>query len=287
MTHVAIPGGVWSEDAPTAAGPVRELALRPVGGEDELFLLDTVDQAAPSTRATALLARCLGDGGVAVDAGALAVGDREALLLQLRRLTLGETVDCVVSCPAEGCGERMELVLRVTDLLVPPYSDVRRAHDLTGELDGASYQVSFRLPTARDLDAVAPVARGDPERAANLLLDRCVREVTRNGRAVAADTLGPAVRAWIAAAMAEHDPQAEIELELACPVCHRASAVMFDTATFLLQELDARADLLMQEVHTLALHYHWAERDILQMPWRRRARYLELVAGSGERATAR
>jgi hypothetical protein len=37
-------------------------------------------------------------------------------------------------------------------------------------------------------------------------------------------------------------------------------------------------DALYQEVHLLALHYHWAEAAILQMPVSRRRRYLRLLA---------
>lgn len=38
------------------------------------------------------------------------------------------------------------------------------------------------------------------------------------------------------------------------------------------------ADLLLTEVHALALHYHWSERDILALPRARRRRYLALLA---------
>jgi hypothetical protein len=288
VVRVAIPGGVWGDAAQRTDGPLRELALRPVSGEDEAFLLDTADLASPSARATALLARCLGDGDddgdVERTARALTVGDREALLLQLRRLTIGETFDCVLPCPADGCGERMELELRVSNLLVPTYDDVRRTYELSAEVDGVRYDVSFRLPTAADLDEVALTARDDPARGADALLARCLCTATRDGVEVHVDALAPAVRRAIADEMAQRDPQAEIELELACPVCGSAFAVVFDTAAFFLQELDERAARLLHEVHTLALHYHWSERDILQMPRRRRARYLELV---GESATAR
>src|SRR3954462_9481400 len=119
MLRVAIPGGVWRDDTPQTDGLVRQIALRPVGGEDEAFLLDTAEQAAPSERATALLARCLLEPDADIAARALTVGDREALLLHLRRLTMGETCDCMLRCPAEQCGERMELELNVSDLLVP------------------------------------------------------------------------------------------------------------------------------------------------------------------------
>jgi hypothetical protein len=87
-----------------------------------------------------------------------------------------------------------------------------------------------------------------------------------------------AAREPIAVAMAERDPQAEIELDLECPSCATPFGVVFDTATFLLQELDARAARLLEEVHALAFHYHWSEREILAMAPTRRERYLTLLA---------
>jgi hypothetical protein len=41
---------------------------------------------------------------------------------------------------------------------------------------------------------------------------------------------------------------------------------------------------LLEEVHVLALHYHWAERDILALTTARRGRYLQLLARDRERA---
>lgn len=34
----------------------------------------------------------------------------------------------------------------------------------------------------------------------------------------------------------------------------------------------------MEEVHVLALHYHWSEAEILSLPSSKRARYLALLA---------
>jgi hypothetical protein len=104
---------------------------------------------------------------------------------------------------------------------------------------------------------------------------------------VAAAALPSAIRDALSDAIAERDPQAEIELDVACPACRTAFSVVFDTAAFFLQELDGRAAQLVQDVHTLAWHYHWSERDILRMPRRRRARYLELVAEAAARARVR
>ena len=100
-------------------------------------------------------------------------------------------------------------------------------------------------------------------------------------------TLAPEVRVAIGAAMAEHDPQAELELDLICPVCGAQFSAVFDTATFFLQELDQRSARLLRDVHTLAWHYHWSEREILRMAPQRRAQYLDLVAGTRAGATSR
>lgn len=269
--RVALPGGV-------------ELALRAVGGEDEVFILDT-GGALPGERATALLSRCISDGGrIAPD---LTVGDREALLLHLRRLTFGETLDCTLRCPAESCGEPLELALGVSDLLVAPYREVRASYEVAADVDGERFEVSFRLPTAGDLDHVATLSRSDPEQGAGEILRRCVLSATRNGAVIDVAALPAAVRAAVSAAMAERDPQAELELELRCPTCGLAFSMVFDTAAFFLRELEERAAALLREVHTLALHYHWSETEILRMPARRRAQYLALLAELPSTARAR
>ena len=246
-------------------------------------MLESSEVIEPSARATALVARCLVDVANPDDASrALSVGDREALLLHLRRATLGDVVDGVLRCPSASCNEPMELELRVSQLLLPPYGDTNREHDLVVRDDGARYDIRFRLPTGNDLDHASGTARHDPERAAGELLQRCLVNVSRDDVAVSGADLPPAVRDAISAAMAAKDPQAEIELELACPACGAEFAVVFDTATFFLAELDARASALLREVHVLAAHYHWSERDILRMPPGRRSLYLELVAESAK-----
>jgi len=77
--------------------------------------------------------------------------------------------------------------------------------------------------------------------------------------------------------MAELDPQAELLLNLSCPVCGHAFSTVFDTATFLFQELARRAGNLYREVHLLAFHYHWSEAEIMGMTAAKRHRYLDLL----------
>ena len=109
----------------------RSVELRAVTGADELAVERTTTESAAAL-VTRLLARCvvgLGPLGLPDIARirTLAIGDREALLLQLRRLTFGERVSAVLACPS--CTERMDLELRVDELLVEPVRAERAEHD--------------------------------------------------------------------------------------------------------------------------------------------------------------
>src|ERR1700733_1838743 len=104
----------------------RDAVLRQLTGRDEAFLLEQGRNLTLAALTTAMLARCVCRLGsispVTPEAvRALSVGDREALLLHLRRLTLGEGMSCVLGCPA--CAEKLDLDLRVSELLLPPYPD--------------------------------------------------------------------------------------------------------------------------------------------------------------------
>jgi hypothetical protein len=44
------------------------------------------------------------------------------------------------------------------------------------------------------------------------------------------------------------------------------------------------SERLFEEVHVLARHYHWSERDILALTATRRGRYLQLLARDAERS---
>ena len=78
--------------------------------------------------------------------------------------------------------------------------------------------------------------------------------------------------------MAAHDPLAEVELALACPVCGHQWQLVFDVASFLWLRIEAQARRLLEEVHALARAYGWREADILAMSSGRRQAYLEMVS---------
>jgi len=262
--EVTLPGGLWRDGA-----CVRQAEVRPLDPMEERDLAEARRELTPAQLATRLLAAAVVSvGAVRTDPRALAVGDREALLLHVRRLTIGERLPCVLSCPIEGCGEQLELELDVADLLIDPGEEAR---PLWHELRHGGRTVRFRLPTGADQEQAArALADGVEESEVVLgLLSAC-------SEAEAAEW-PPELRALVSERMEQLDPQADLNLAFQCPACERDGSVPFDPGAYVLDELSDRADALDEQVHVLAAAYGWSEDAILALPPARRGRYIELV----------
>jgi hypothetical protein len=269
-----IPGGHWINGT-----CCREAQLRELTGEDQAFLLEQGGSLLPAQWVTEVLARCvigLGSGEpVTRDAvRSLTVGDREALLLHLRRLTAGDRLQCVLTCP--DCGEKLDLELKAADLLLPACSEPRERYETWVRDGDAACRIVFRLPTGADQEVAAALARTDIDAAADLLLRRCVESVV-DAEGALVQGFPAALREQLPARMAELDTQAELTLNLTCPACGSTFTTIFDSASYLFQELQADMRHLDHEVHLLAYHYHWSPSDILGLSTRKRRRYLEIL----------
>jgi hypothetical protein len=180
----------------------------------------------------------------------------------------------------------MDLDLRVSDLLLAPLADASLEHEVDLDDDGTSYHVRFRVPTGADVEDAAGVAsRQGVAAAARRILDRCVISVARDGELV--DALPPALESAVSAAMANRDPQAELMLRPVCPSCDARFEALLDAASFLFDEIGARAGTLFSEVHLLARHYHWSEAEILSLNPGRRHAYLSLIGEESNTRLAR
>jgi hypothetical protein len=269
---LTLPGGLVDGDRRHQLAEVRALT-----GREEELLAEMGADTSVAEQVTALLGRCVTRlGSAPVGPGTarrLTVGDREALLIALRWATMGDRIDSVLTCPAEGCGRPVDLLLRASQLLVEPYPAFPPWHE---ERFGGRL-VRFRLPTGEDQEQVAWLARLDPAAAARQLLARCLDEQQRDlvdGDEGLADSVG--------GRMAELDPQAELRLRLCCAWCAAEIDTVLDMAAFLFAEASAPARRLYEEVHVLARTYHWGEGEILGLSSPRRRRYLELIADAYE-----
>jgi hypothetical protein len=235
---------------------------------------------------------------------ALSAGQRDAHLLAAREQTFGSQLAGFAECP--DCQERLEFVFDVADIrampqiedgtggatknvtecvinlaptdLLPDYFVREQNQAPANQVYGVKiegYDLRFRLPDSVDL---AQIARcGDLDAARNVLVQRCVLQVSHDGVEVAATTLPETVMTLLVESMGQHDPQADVQLNLSCPACGQSWPVMFDVVSFFWSEICVQAKRLLREVHTLARAYGWREADILGMSTARRQFYLEMV----------
>lgn len=202
----------------------------------------------------------------------LSIGQRDSRLLTLREWSFGHQLAAVAICPH--CGERLELMFASSDIRVNADEGQRDIYSF----DSEEYRVRFRLPNSLDLMAVADSPTVDAAREE--IFRRCLLSLQYHGQEQPPDPLPQAVFHAIVGQMAEADPQAEVQLSLACPACNHLWQTVFDIVAFFWSEIDAWAHRILRDIHTLASAYGWSEADILALSPRRRQCYLEM-AGTG------
>jgi hypothetical protein len=193
----------------------------------------------------------------------LSAGDRELLLLALRRAAYGDRLDLVVTCPDVSCCSKMDVTLSISDMLRGP-----DAGATARAIDGTA----IRVVTGEDLHAVAALALDDPDAAARQLAARIASD-DGSSSSFHADEL-----AFINAALAQLDPHADHELMLTCPDCGLDFTSSVDAGDLLRQEMAGSITELELSVHLMATNYHWCEREIVALPIARRRRYLRVLS---------
>jgi hypothetical protein len=199
------------------------------------------------------------------------IGQRDLYLLALYEQSFGPSLEVQANCPA--CAERLEFSLDTRELRAAP--DGRE----TGpeyKLILEGWELVFRLPDSFDLAAV--ITYPDIELARLKLLELCLLKAEFEGEAVLAQALPPEIGARLVAEMSECDPQANLMLDLTCPVCQERWQLGFDIGLFIWGKIETQARRLLREVHTLAQAYAWSEADILGMSAARRQFYLNMVS---------
>jgi len=71
-------------------------------------------------------------------------------------------------------------------------------------------------------------------------------------------------------------------MDATCAECGRPFTAPFDIQRFFFGELRTDDDVLYHEVHYLAYHYHWSEREIMQLTRDKRHKYIAVLAGAIE-----
>jgi ribosomal protein S27E len=204
---------------------------------------------------------------------AMSLAERDRQLLRAHRLLFGPRLDCVVTCPS--CGAVLAFGVAADDLLAAAETDEGTAGD---EVEIALEGWHVRARSIELGDVVRAASAPDPAVAREMLLDDCVVSVATPSDMAAVPTgLPSAVEDALLAELERRNPCGTLEFEQTCPDCAHVWTTPFDSAGYVLEELDGWARRTLREVHSLATAYNWHEADILAMSPARRATYLEMA----------
>lgn len=199
--EVRLPGGLVLSD-----GSVRKDALvRELTGEDEEALAKAAGNLLRFTRT--LLSAVVEVGGEPATKEIirdLLVGDREALILGIRRATFGNEVTFEqFTCP--GCGDQLDITVDLSTLDTKELENPEKREFEVSLRKGAAI---VRLATGADQEAVMDMGVATGAEENTLLLSRCVLSI--NGKKVntreQVKQLGLADRKALIAFLAEQQP---------------------------------------------------------------------------------
>lgn len=197
------------------------------------------------------------------------LGRRDNNLLELREKLFGQHITGVAKCPK--CESEVELYTETVSIRTTYASDTSFKIEIK-EDDGKVYCVELRAINSRDILETL-VDR-------NALLKRCIIAVKSNEGKLETEQfirMSPDLVNECARALAECDPQADVDLELICSECGFQWDAPFDIASYLWQEIDTWARRILREIHLIASAYGWSQQEILNLSPRRRRSYLEMV----------
>lgn len=261
---VTLTAGLWRDGRCE-----RSVVVDVLDAPSRRTLVDELHAATPAARVSALLAAMtVSIGGLRApsldDVRELTIGDRDRIVLALRRALAGDAMECLCSCV---CGELLELEVSVGGLLAHT-SDEPAPREAERASPGGTVRV--RPATGLDHEDAARRALNDPDDAVRALLARCLVEPP--GEVAGGELLGV-----VSELLEDLDPGAEILLRGTCPACGGDVVAQLDPGAYLWAELEQWRIALELDIHTLASHYHWSEAEIIALDPRRRARYVALI----------
>ncbi len=257
-----LPGGIVSN------GLIQQgFSFKPVTGSLELSLSDQSMLADNhSARISLVLSEALeslaGEPVKLDKVKSLCVGDRQYLMRQLAAHIDDSPMWLTVKC--NNCSELFDFSICHSELPVKPAGKNFPESVLETRLG----KLKLRVPTGLDQEIVAHIK--DDEQSLQQMLECLITPLSDNSRSnqYPADIVDQVEKA-----IEDMSPEVVTEVLAECPYCQVNNQIPVSPYTC----LERPAGDLFKEIHSLALHYHWSEQEILSMPRSRRLTYLGLI----------
>jgi hypothetical protein len=195
----------------------------------------------------------------------LSLGDRAILIIQIRATLLGDKIQALLKCPF--CKESLSFELSSKSLIQQSRVKPLVAYPVEFE----NFLLMVKPVTGAVLEAIAESS------SSNNSLEQLAKLCIVSSKPALPEKPSDELIATIGSKLREIDPQADIVLNIVCPVCNRPIQVPFEIEEYFFNEMAGRLGQLEREIHWIALNYHWSEKEILSLSITKRKRYIELI----------
>ena len=228
----------------------REFTLREMTGKDEEAIHKSDVKSNGSKVVSVLLSRCVTRIGTLTPKSlgkqkweelikSLFTGDQDYMLIQLRKLSIGEEIELNHVCPNKDCKAKLNTVLNVDELEVVPFSGEREIEfelprgykDRKGVLHKTG---TLRLPTGLDREVLTPLAKTNLAKAETVMLTRLCK--FDDGAYVDDDVMSSLSirdREYLQKLLQEHYFGVKLETEITCDSCGESFMGSFNASNFI------------------------------------------------------
>lgn len=193
----------------------------------------------------------------------LSSGDRLYLILQLEALIDQSPQWMTSSCQA--CDELVQFQVNPATMPVKPAG--KRFPQINISLSIGD--VTLRVPSGDDEEILANLVQSEND-ALDILLARLLSSPAQR---LDVSELTAEDIDLIDKRLDEMSPQPGASVSIECPYCAHRQQIPIDNYAWITR----KTQRLDEEIHTMATHYHWSEKEILSLSRNRRQRYLQLI----------
>lgn len=229
----------------------KEFTLREMTGKDEEAIHKTDVKNNGSKVVTVLLTRCVTRIGTLTPKSvggrqkwediikSLYTGDQDYMLIQLRKISVGDEVELNHVCPNKDCKAKLHTILTLDELEILPFDGERdiefelpRGHkDRKGVLHKTGV---MRLPTGLDREILTPLAKTNLAKAETTMLTRLCK--FDDGAYVDDDVMSSLSirdREYLQKLLREHFFGVKLETEVICDSCGESFIGSFNASNFI------------------------------------------------------
>ena len=229
----------------------KEFTLREMTGRDEEAIHKSDVKSNGSKVVSTLLTRCVTSIGSLTPKSvggrdkwadiikSLFVGDQDYMLLQLRKMSIGEEIEVNHVCPNPDCKAKLHTVVDIDELEVLPFTGDREvAFELPRGYKDRKGNVhtigTMRLPTGLDREILTPLAKSNVAKAETVMLTRLCK--FDDGAYVDDDVMSSLSirdREYLQKLLQKHLFGVKLETEVVCDSCGESFLGTFNASNFI------------------------------------------------------